>query len=58
MTKLASNAQWSLFEEAPLVAPMASDDRVKVLEQLQALLTEAIAAPIDEEEKGDEQDHA
>jgi hypothetical protein len=58
MAKHASNAQQDLFEETLPAAPLPPVDRAKALEQLQALLTEAITTSTDERERGDEQDHS
>lgn len=58
MAKHGTNAQQDLFEEPPPVAPLAPAERAKALEQLQALLIEAITTPTDQRETGYEQDHA
>jgi hypothetical protein len=58
MVKHASNVQQDLFEETLPAAPLPPADRAKALEQLQALLTEAITTPTHERERGDEQDHS
>jgi len=58
MAKHRSNARPDLFEEPPPGAPLAPAERAKALEQLQALLIEAMATPTDQTETGDDQDHA
>jgi len=45
MPKHWSNAQPDLFEEPPSGAALAPAERAKALEQLQALLIEAMATP-------------
>ena len=55
MAKRWTDAQRDLFEEAPPGAPLAAAARAKAVEQLRALLIEAIQK--DQRERGDEQDH-
>jgi len=45
MAKHWSNAQPDLFEDPPSGAALAPAERAKALEQLQALLIEAMATP-------------
>jgi hypothetical protein len=57
MPKHWTRAQHDLFEEPPAMR-LEATVRVKAVEQLQALLTEAMAAAGDRLEVGDDQDHA
>lgn len=58
MAKHWINPQQDLFEESPLAAPLGPTERAQALEQLQALLIEAITTPTDQREAGDDEDHA
>jgi hypothetical protein len=53
-----SNVQRDLFEEPPQGMRLGVGERAKALEQLQVLLTEAMAGLSDRQETGDDQDHA
>jgi hypothetical protein len=57
MAKQRMRAQQDLFEELPGMR-LGATDRVKAVEQLQALLMEAMAGVGDGLEAGDDQDHA
>ena len=50
--------QRDLFEEPPPDMRLGARERAKVIEQLQALLLEAMVAVGEQRETGDEQDHA
>jgi len=56
MAKKWTVAQQDLFGEPSPGAPLALAERAKAVEQLQALLLEAILT--DQREPGDDQDHA
>jgi hypothetical protein len=58
MAKHWSQAQPDLFEGPPPGVALAPAERAKALEQLQALLIEAMTTPTDRRETGDDQDHA
>jgi hypothetical protein len=58
MAKHGSHAQPDLFEGPPLGSALAPAERAKTLEQLQALLIEAMTTPTNRRETGDDQDHA
>ena len=58
MAKHRSSAQRDLFEEAPQDIKLANIERAKALEQLQVLLTEAMAGLSGRKETGDDEDHA
>lgn len=58
MTKRWSGAQRDLFEEPPQGVKLDSVERAKAVEQLQALLTEAMAGLSGQQEAGDDEDHA
>ena len=51
-------AQRDLFEEPPPDMRLGARERAKVIEQLQALLLEAMVAVGEQRETGDDQDHA
>lgn len=53
-----SNTQPDLFEAPPPRVALAPVERAKVLEQLQALLAEAMATATNRMETGDDQDRA
>jgi hypothetical protein len=57
MAKHWTNAQQDLFEAGPPGEPLAPAERAKALEQLQALLIEAMVTTTDRTETGDDQDH-
>ena len=50
--------QRDLFEEPPSDMRLGARERAKVIEQLQALLLEAMVAVGEQRETGDDQDHA
>ena len=50
--------QRDLFEEPPPDMRLGARERAKVVEQLQALLLEAMVAVGEQRETGDDQDHA
>ena len=50
--------QRDLFEEPPPDMRLGARERAKVIEQLQALLLEAMVAVGEQRETGDDQDHA
>jgi hypothetical protein len=58
MAKQWSSAQQDLFEEPPLGVRLGATERAKAVEQLQALLMEAMAILGVRLEAGDDQDHA
>jgi len=58
MLKQWTNAQQDLFEEPPPGITVGAAERTKAVEQLQALLMEAMATWGDRVEAGDDQDHA
>jgi hypothetical protein len=58
MAKYWSSAQRDLFEELPQGMRLGVVERAKALEQLQVLLTEAMADVSDRQETGDDKDHA
>ena len=58
MAKHWSSAQQDLFEEPPQGMRLGAVERAKAVEQLQTLLTEAMATLEDRREAGDDQDHA
>jgi len=58
MVKRWVNTQPDLFEEPPPAIALAPAERAKVLKQLQALLTEAMAFVESESETDDEQDQS
>lgn len=58
MAKHWSNTQPDLFEAPRLGAALAPAERAKALEQLQALLAEAMATATNRTETGNDQDHA
>ena len=58
MVKPWRGAQRDLFEEAPPDVRLGARERAKVVEQLQALLLEAMVAVGEQRETGDDQDHA
>ncbi len=58
MAKQWTRAQQDLFEEPPPGLRLGTTERTKALEQLQALLMEAMAAVGDQLEANDDQDHA
>ena len=58
MAKYWSSAQRDLFEELPQGMRLGVVERAKALEQLQVLLTEAMADVSDREETGDDKNHA
>jgi hypothetical protein len=58
MAKHWTNAQQDLVEGPPPGPPLAPAERAKALEQLQALLVEAMATPTNRTETDDDQDHA
>ena len=57
MAKQWTHAQQDLFEEPPPAMRLGPAERAKAVEQLQALLMEAMAAVEDRLEAGDDQDH-
>jgi hypothetical protein len=58
MAKYWSSAQRDLFEEPPQGMRLSVVERVKALEQLQVLLSEAMVDLSDPQETGDDKDHA
>jgi hypothetical protein len=58
MAKYWSSAQRDLFKELPQSMRLGVVERAKALEQLQVLLTEAMADLSDRQEAGDDKDHA
>jgi hypothetical protein len=58
MAKHGTSTQQDLFEEPPLSTRLEATERAKALEQLQALLMEAVAISGGQPEAGDDQDHA
>ncbi len=58
MAKYWSSAQRDLFEESPQDMRFGVVERAKALEQLQVLLTEAMAELSDPQETGDDKNHA
>ena len=58
MAKHGTSTQQDLFEEPPPSMRLEATERAKALEQLQALLMEAVAISGDQPEAGDDQDHA
>jgi len=58
MAKQLTRAQQDLFEEPPPGLRLGATERTKALEQLQALLTEAMVAVGNQLEADDDQDHA
>jgi hypothetical protein len=58
MAKHWTSAQRDLFEERPEGGKLGAGERAKALEQLQALLIEAMATLRGRPEAGDDQDHA
>jgi hypothetical protein len=58
MAKHWSSAQPDLFEEPPQGMRLGAAERAMAVEQLQVLLTEAMATLSDRRETGDDQDHA
>jgi len=58
MARYWSSAQRDLFEEPPHSMKLGVVERAKALEQLQVLLTEAMADLSDRQETGDDKDHA
>ena len=58
MTKHRTRAQQDLFEKRPEHRELGAAQRVKALEQLQLLLTEAMVILGVPAEAGDDQDHA
>jgi hypothetical protein len=58
MAKYWSSAQRDLFEEPPQGMRLGVVERVKALEQLQVLLSEAMVDLSDPQETGDDKDHA
>ena len=58
MAKHRTSTQQDLFEEPPPSTRLEATERAKALEQLQALLMEAVAISRDQPEAGDDQDHA
>jgi hypothetical protein len=58
MAKNWSSAQPDLFEELPQGVKLGAAERAKVVEQLQLLLMEAMAAASARVEAGDDKDHA
>jgi hypothetical protein len=57
MAKQWTHAQQDLFEEPPPAMRLAPVERTKAVEQLQALLMEAMVAVADQLEAGDDEDH-
>ena len=58
MTKHGASAQRDLFEEPSQAMRLGAIERAKAVEQLQVLLTEAMAALSGRQETGDDEDHA
>jgi len=58
MAKHWTRAQRDLFEEPPTGMKLGATERTKAVEQLQALLMEAMATLGSRLEAGDDQDHA
>ena len=58
MAKQWTRRQQDLFEEPPPSVRLGPAERITALEQLQALLVEAIATAADRQEVDDDQDHA
>ena len=58
MTKQWTRRQQDLFEEPPPSVRLGPAERITALEQLQALLMEAMAAEADRLEVGNDEDHA
>jgi len=58
MAKHWTRAQQDLFEESPPGMRLPPLQRAKAVEQLQALLTEAMATLEGRQEMGDDEDHA
>ena len=58
MARHGSSAQRDLFEEPPPAMRLGAIEREKAVEQLQVLLTEAMAALSGRQETGDDEDHA
>jgi hypothetical protein len=58
MAKHWTGAQQDLFEDPPPSMRLAPLQRAKVVEQLQALLTEAMATLEGRREVGNDEDHA
>ena len=58
MAKHGSSAQRDLFEEPPQGMSLGVVERAKAVEQLQVLLTEAMAGLSGWQETGDDEDHA
>jgi hypothetical protein len=57
MAKHWSSTQRDLFEERPQGMRLGSAERAKAVEQLQVLLTEAMASLSGRREMGDDEDH-
>ena len=57
MARDRTSTQRDLFEGPSTSAPLAPTDRAKALEQLQALLIEAMASESGQREMGDDEDH-
>ncbi|MGI9494307.1 MAG: hypothetical protein ACR2QF_18100 [Geminicoccaceae bacterium] len=53
-----ANRQQDLFEEEPPALKLEAAERTKVVTQLQALLNEAMVTAEDQQEAGDDKDHA
>jgi hypothetical protein len=58
MVKHCSSAQPDLFEKPPQGIKLDNIERAQVVEQLQVLLTEAMAGLSGQQETGDDEDHA
>jgi hypothetical protein len=58
MTKGWTSAEPDLFEEPAPAAPLAAAERAKAMQQLQALLIEALATSGIQRQAGDDQDYA
>jgi hypothetical protein len=57
MARDRTSTQRDLFEEHPTSAPLSPGSRAKALEQLQALLIEAVVSMSSQRETGDDEDH-
>lgn len=57
MAKQWTHAQQDLFEKPPPAMRLGPAERMKAVEQLRALLMEAMASVADRLEAGDDEDH-
>ncbi|MGI9485598.1 MAG: hypothetical protein ACR2RF_06910 [Geminicoccaceae bacterium] len=58
MPEVWASTQQDMFEEQPPVLKLGTTERTKVVMQLQALLNEATVTAEDQQEAGDDEDHA